>query len=131
MEKEELLQDLLATVTVMDELWHYHPDNPYKKDITQEFKVLETLKNILDENEEKIVQNKYDEKYNLLLTKIESLVNIFSVNTFYNEVKDYEKLLKNQQEVAESIKIFLKSKMQIIIRYNIYCQYNIEQKIKD
>ncbi len=27
-----------------------------------------------------------------------------------NEVKDYEKLLKNQQEVAESIKIFLKSK---------------------
>ena len=72
--------------------------------------LLETLKNILDENEEKIVQNKYDEKYNLLLTKIESLVNIFSVNTFYNEVKDYEKLLKNQQEVAESIKIFLKSK---------------------
>lgn len=32
------------------------------------------------------------------------------MNTFYNEVKDYEKLLKNQQEVAESIKIFLKSK---------------------
>jgi DNA repair protein SbcC/Rad50 len=72
--------------------------------------LLETLKNILDENEEKIVQNKYDEKYNLLFTKIESLVNIFSVNTFYNEVKDYEKLLKNQQEVAESIKTFLKSK---------------------
>lgn len=72
--------------------------------------LLETLKNILDENKEKIVQNKYDEKYNLLLTKIESLVNIFSVNTFYNEVKDCEKLLKNQQEVAESIKTFLKSK---------------------
>ena len=44
--------------------------------------LLETLKNILDENEEKIVQNKYDEKYNLLLTKIESLVNIFDLNTF-------------------------------------------------
>ena len=49
MEKEELLQDLLATVTVMDELWHYHPDNPYKKDITQEFKALETLKNELEQ----------------------------------------------------------------------------------
>lgn len=72
--------------------------------------LLLALKNILDENEEKIIQNKYDEKYNLLLTKIESLVNIFSVNTFYNEVKDYEKLVTNQDKIAENIKTFLKSK---------------------
>lgn len=72
--------------------------------------LLKTLKNILYTNEEKIVQNKYDEKYNLLLKKTQSLVNIFSVNTFYNEVKDYEELVAYQEEIAENIKTFLKSK---------------------
>lgn len=29
--KTELLNDLVATTTVMDEIWRYHPDNPKKK----------------------------------------------------------------------------------------------------
>jgi len=41
--KSELISDLLATSTVMEELWNYHPDNPNKKDIVKEYN---TLKNI-------------------------------------------------------------------------------------
>ncbi len=31
--KSELINDLVATSTVMDEMWRYHPENPNKKDI--------------------------------------------------------------------------------------------------
>ena len=34
--KTELVNDLVATNTVMEELWRYHPDNPNKKDIVKE-----------------------------------------------------------------------------------------------
>ena len=27
-QRNELVNDLIATSTVMDELWQYHPDNP-------------------------------------------------------------------------------------------------------
>lgn len=43
-QKVELLNDLLATSTVMEELWNYHPDNPNKKDVAKEYKVLEVIK---------------------------------------------------------------------------------------
>ena len=35
-QKSALIDDLMATVTVMEEVWNYHPDNPNKKDIVQE-----------------------------------------------------------------------------------------------
>ena len=35
--RTELLNDLVATTTVMDEIWRYHPDNPKKKDIVKEY----------------------------------------------------------------------------------------------
>ena len=41
--KSELIADLLATKTVMEEMWRYHPNNPYKKNITQEYQVLEQM----------------------------------------------------------------------------------------
>ena len=41
--KSELIADLLATKTVMEEMWRYHPNNPDKKDIIQEYKVLEQM----------------------------------------------------------------------------------------
>ena len=45
--KVELINDLAATVTVMEEVWRYHPDNPNKVDIVKEYKTLEGLqKNI-------------------------------------------------------------------------------------
>ncbi len=39
-QKSQLIDDLLATSTVMEELWHYHPDNPNKKDIVKEYQIL-------------------------------------------------------------------------------------------
>ena len=34
--KSELISDLVATTTVMDEVWNYHPENPNKKDVVAE-----------------------------------------------------------------------------------------------
>jgi len=38
--KAELINDLLATATVKEEIWRYHPDNPNKKDVVKEYDVL-------------------------------------------------------------------------------------------
>ena len=46
--KSDLVADLLATQTVMDEVWRYHPDNPNKKDIIKEYKILEKIKSDID-----------------------------------------------------------------------------------
>jgi len=42
--KSELLEDLMATVKVMEEVWKYHPDNKDKSDVVAEYKVLEKIK---------------------------------------------------------------------------------------
>ena len=42
-QKVELINDLAATATVMDELWRYHQDNPKKVDIVKEYKNLEQM----------------------------------------------------------------------------------------
>jgi len=36
----ELMEDLLSTATVKEELWRYHPDNPNKKDVEKEYDIL-------------------------------------------------------------------------------------------
>ena len=41
--KSELLADLLATSTVMEEVWRYHPDNPNKKDVIKEYEILKQI----------------------------------------------------------------------------------------
>ena len=41
--KTELLNDLVATTTVMEELWRYHPDNSKKKDVVKEYDVLKQI----------------------------------------------------------------------------------------
>ena len=41
--KSELLSDLVATSTVMDELWRYHPENPNKKNIVKEYNILKQI----------------------------------------------------------------------------------------
>ena len=43
-QKANLINDLIAVSTVMDELWNYHPDNPNKKDVIVEYKTLEQIK---------------------------------------------------------------------------------------
>ena len=42
-QKSELIADLVATTTVMDEVWRYHPDNPKKKDIVKEYNILKQI----------------------------------------------------------------------------------------
>jgi len=43
-QKSELFDDLMATATVMEELWRYHPENPKKKDVVEEYNILKTIK---------------------------------------------------------------------------------------
>ena len=47
-QKTELINDLIATTTVIEELWRYHPDNPNKVDIIKEFKVLTKIKSDIE-----------------------------------------------------------------------------------
>jgi len=48
-QKSQLVDDLLATVTVMEELWRYHPDNPNKKDIIEEYNILKKIQSDIEE----------------------------------------------------------------------------------
>ena len=43
LKKSELIADLLATSTVMEEVWRYHPENPDKKDIIKEYDILKQI----------------------------------------------------------------------------------------
>tara|TARA_B100000768_G_C11268451_1_gene372207 strand:- start:1047 stop:1238 length:192 start_codon:yes stop_codon:yes gene_type:complete len=51
--KTELLNDLVSVATVMEEIYKYHPENPEKVDIVQEYANLKVIKkNIETELEE-------------------------------------------------------------------------------
>ena len=52
--KTELINDLIATTTVMEEIWRYHPDNPNKKDVVKEFNVLKEIKKNIEEERAEI-----------------------------------------------------------------------------
>tara|TARA_B100000282_G_scaffold99521_1_gene70083 strand:+ start:687 stop:887 length:201 start_codon:yes stop_codon:yes gene_type:complete len=47
--KVELINDLAATATVMDELWRYHPDNPNKVNIVKEYDSLKKMQSDIEE----------------------------------------------------------------------------------
>ena len=53
-EKSELVADLVATQTVMDEVWRYHPDNPDKKDVIKEYNTLKQIKTNIEEELDKL-----------------------------------------------------------------------------
>jgi len=42
-QKSELINDLVATSTVMEEVWRYHPENPEKKDVIKEYNILKQI----------------------------------------------------------------------------------------
>jgi hypothetical protein len=48
----KLIDELMTVIQVMDELYHYHPDNPKQLDVVSEFKKLALrkveLESILD-----------------------------------------------------------------------------------
>jgi hypothetical protein len=48
-QKSELINDLVATSTVMDEVWRYHPDNPNKKDVIKEYNILKKIHNDIEQ----------------------------------------------------------------------------------
>ena len=47
-QRNELINDLIAISTVMDELWQYHPDNPKQKDVVEEYNVLKQMHSDLE-----------------------------------------------------------------------------------
>jgi|TARA_Y100000361_G_C11013024_1_gene265386 hypothetical protein len=53
-EKSELVADLVATQTVMDEVWRYHPDNPNKKDVVKEYNILKQIKTDIEQELDKL-----------------------------------------------------------------------------
>ena len=50
----ELVNDLIACETVMDEIWKFHPDNPKKKDVVKEYKILQQVSEGLKEELENL-----------------------------------------------------------------------------
>ena len=42
-EKTDLINDLIAVSTVMEEIWKYHPDNPKQKDVVKEYEILKQI----------------------------------------------------------------------------------------
>jgi|TARA_R110000796_G_C14464106_1_gene424803 hypothetical protein len=46
--KTELVNDLVATTTVMEELWKYHPKNPNCTNILTEYEVLVKIKSDIE-----------------------------------------------------------------------------------
>jgi hypothetical protein len=49
LQKSELINDLVATSTVLEELWNYHPDNPNKKDVISEYEILKNIQKDIEE----------------------------------------------------------------------------------
>ena len=47
-QKSELVSDLLATTTVMEEILYYHPENPNKKDIVKEYNTLKQIQSKIE-----------------------------------------------------------------------------------
>ena len=47
-QKSELVSDLLATTTIMEEIWYYHPENPNKKDIVKEYNTLKKIQSDIE-----------------------------------------------------------------------------------
>tara|TARA_B100001093_G_scaffold251946_1_gene241231 strand:- start:96 stop:287 length:192 start_codon:yes stop_codon:yes gene_type:complete len=49
LQKSELINDLVATSTVLEELWNYHPDNPNRKDVISEYEILKNIQKDIEE----------------------------------------------------------------------------------
>jgi len=46
-QKNDLMEDILAVNTVIEEVWNYHPSNPNKADIEEEYQKLLEIKSDL------------------------------------------------------------------------------------
>ena len=46
--KIDLVNDLMSTITVMEELWRYHPENKDKVDIVESYAQLQVIKDDIE-----------------------------------------------------------------------------------
>jgi hypothetical protein len=47
-EKTELINDLIAVITIMEDLWRFHPENPNSEDVVAEYAQLLKIKSDLE-----------------------------------------------------------------------------------
>ena len=52
--KVNLVNDLIAANTVTEEVWKYHPNNPNKHDIVEEYNQLKQIINDIEEEIEEV-----------------------------------------------------------------------------
>ncbi len=53
-QKASLLDDLVAVSTVLEETWNYHPDNPNKKNVIEEYNQLLKIKEDIERELEEL-----------------------------------------------------------------------------
>ena len=56
-QKASLLDDLVAVSTVLEETWNYHPDNPNKKNVIEEYNQLLKIKEDIERELEELEQS--------------------------------------------------------------------------
>lgn len=59
--KNDLMEDILAVNTVIEEVWNYHPSNPNKADIEEEYKKLLEIKSDLQKELVELENSQIDE----------------------------------------------------------------------
>ena len=52
--KSDLIADLIATNTIIEEIWRYHPYNPKKRNIEEEYKLLKQIQGDIEKELEEI-----------------------------------------------------------------------------
>jgi len=59
--KNDLMEDILAVNTVIEEVWNYHPSNPNKADIEEEYEKLLEIKSDLQKELVELENSQIDE----------------------------------------------------------------------
>jgi len=59
--KRELMEDILAVNTVIEEVWNYHPSNPNRLDIEEEYDKLMEIKSDLQKELVELEKSQIDE----------------------------------------------------------------------
>ncbi len=59
--KRELMEDILAVNTVIEEVWNYHPSNPNRLDIEEEYDKLMEIKSDLQKELVELEKSQTDE----------------------------------------------------------------------
>ena len=60
-QKNNLMEDILAVNTVIEEVWNYHPSNPNKLDIEEEYDKLLEIKSDLQKELVELENSQTDE----------------------------------------------------------------------